>query len=67
MITSREEGRATAISAKENALDKFEVPPDKEAKLEGFIAAFNETISLARAHELVMDEMRIMLRKSGRK
>jgi hypothetical protein len=56
-ITSREDGRATVITTKEKAIEKKVVPPEVLAKLEGFIAAFDETISLARAHESIMDEM----------
>jgi hypothetical protein len=51
-------GRATVISEKEKAVEEYGVPPDVLAKLDGYVAAFDETISLARAHELVLDEMR---------
>jgi hypothetical protein len=57
MIKERETGRTVIISSTEKAVERFEMPENVLVKLDGYKAAFDQTISLARDHELIMDEM----------
>jgi hypothetical protein len=57
MIKEREAGRALIISLTKKAVERFEMTKNVLAKLDGYKAAFDQTISLARAHGLIMDEM----------
>jgi AmiR/NasT family two-component response regulator len=57
MIKEREAGRALIISLTKKAVERFEMTENVLAKLDGYKAAFDQTISLARGHELIMNEM----------